>query len=373
MSRRGENITKRKDGRWEARCLIGHENGKAKYKFVYGKTYREAKGKKEDVVKQLYVSKSENKVLLEEVVISFLNQKRLSVKESTYSNYYKMAQKHILIPFGNIAVCEIDRSFIENFILMKYQNGRIDGKGGLSSKTVRDIFSLFRSILQYANRNGWCNENLSQFSLPMLQHEPIQILTKYDQKRLENWAISRLSFSTSGILLSLYTGIRIGELCALQWGDIDLKNNILNIKRTLLRIYDIDSKDSSKTKILIDNPKTKAGIRQIPIPSFISSFLQKLSVGIPLESYFLTGTKDFIEPNLYYNMYQKWLKECSLPHYTFHTLRHTFATNCIEKGIDPKTLSELLGHANVNVTLNRYVHPSMELKRSQIEKLAADF
>ena len=174
--------------------------------------------------------------------------------------------------------------------------------------------------------------------------------------------------SKCGVIISLCTGIRIGELCALQWSDIDTEANIITINKTLQRIPDY--KSANKTKIIIDSPKSKASERQIPIPSLLLEQLESIKTQIKSPNYYvLTSSEKYIEPSNYYVKYKHLLNECGIENHSFHALRHTFATRAIECGMDVKSLSEILGHSDVKVTLARYVHPSMDLKTMNMEKI----
>ena len=207
--------------------------------------------------------------------------------------------------------------------------------------------------------------------MPKIEKEEIEIFSTDEETVITNFAISSNDYQKFGVCLALYTGLRIGELCALQWENIDLDNSLIFVKSTLMRITNTDKKSKQKTKIIIDSPKTLAGKRAIPIPSFLLPKLFELyGENKSNRDFFLTGTTKYIEPSNYYVKYQKWLQEMNLSEHSFHALRHTFATRCVESGFDVKTLSEILGHADVNITLNRYMHSSLDLKRVNMEKLS---
>ena len=167
----------------------------------------------------------------------------------------------------------------------------------------------------------------------------------------------------------MFTGIRIGELCSLKWSDIDLEKNILTVSKTMQRIKKLDG--NTATKILIDSPKSKSSVRKIPLPEFIADILKKLRGNS--DDYVLTGKKLYAEPRTMQYRFSAILKKLSLPKVNFHALRHAFATNCIALGFDVKTLSEILGHSSVEITLNRYVHSSMDRKRACMEVLNRQF
>ncbi|MDO4541159.1 MAG: site-specific integrase, partial [Syntrophomonadaceae bacterium] len=163
------------------------------------------------------------------------------------------------------------------------------------------------------------------------------------------------------------------EICGLRFEDIDLVSGILTVSRTVIRIKVTDEQAATKTRVILDAPKTQSSRRQIPLPAFLIALAaEQCKAAGRTDAYILTGTQDIAEPRTYYRQYQAILEACGLKPHTFHALRHSFATRCVEQGCDPKTLSELLGHANVKITLERYVHPSMRSKRAVVERLAQE-
>lgn len=374
MAKKGENITKRKDGRWEARILVGYnEKGRALYKSLYAKSYSEVKIKKLEYLTLFNMAdeKRDKSSDVFDVVLSlFLQYKKYQVKESTFACYTNIINKHIRPKLGWMKLANIDSVILESFINGKLNNGRIDRLGGLSTKMVKDILTVLSLVLKYANKIGLMNTNQIHYSQPKVEKEEIEIFSIDEEIRITNFAVTNGDYQKFGVCLALYTGLRIGELCALRWKNIDLDNSLIFVKNTLMRITDTDQSSKKKTKIIMDSPKTVAGKRAIPIPSFLLPKLQELYGENKNDNdFFLTGTTKYIEPSNYYVKYKKWLRELNLTDHSFHALRHTFATRCVESGFDIKTLSELLGHADVNITLNRYVHSSMDNKRMNMEKL----
>ncbi len=374
MSRRGENITKRKDGRWEARYVKGYENGKAVYGYLYGKSYAEAKNKKLEAISTLNdarrtVSTESFTTLLD----SFLLQKKYCVKESTYAHYCNLIESHIRPLLGSIKLCDLSTYVIEQFADEKLKNGKIDDSGGLSSKTVKDLLTLIKSILKYGISKEIVPQSIISFSSPKVIKKEIEILSGNDRANLEQFTMNADNIHF-GIYLCLYTGMRIGEVCALQWNDIDLCNSTISVNKTIQRISNSNAdKENRKTKVVIDVPKTEASKRVIPLPFELCQLLTERKHSEYSETnYFLTNSEKYIEPRNYYAKYKEILKKCGVSQYTFHALRHTFATRCIEIGFDPKVLSEILGHTDVKITLDRYVHPSLDRKRNCMELLYAN-
>ena len=371
MSRRGENIWHRKDGRWEARYIKSRVNGRAVYGYVYGKTYKEVKAKQSLKAKEIEKVKPQICTLnMNEVFDLFLKNRKHAIKESTYAKYCRDIDNHLRSYWGHIPLNDINGIMIENFTNHLLNHGNLVSGKGLSTKTVKDIIVLLKSIILYANQRELCAVNTAYIATPKTKKNNIQTLSKKEQEILENYLRTDINLIKLGILLTLYTGLRIGELCALQWKDIDIKNHILHIERTIQRISDTDEKNS--TKIIFDTPKSESSIRNIPIFTGVFRYLMNLFCEEKKsgESFFLTGDESYIEPRNMYRQYKNCLSECGLPPYTFHCLRHTFATRAIECGFDPKSLSEILGHSNVKITLDRYVHPDLELKKSYVELLS---
>ena len=224
MSRKGENIFHRKDGRWEVRYIKDRLiDGKYRYGYVYGKTYLEVKKKRNDILLNLERIKKESrncKYTFNYYIDLWLNSIKFMVKKSTYAHYHSIVKNHIAKELGEIKISCLSSGIIESFINKKFESGRIDHKGGLSNKTVRDIVVVLRQILSYANIN-------INFKLPKLKKKQINILSKEEQKKLEQKIIELNTSYSIGILVSLYTGMRLGEICALKWENIDLKRKTI--------------------------------------------------------------------------------------------------------------------------------------------------
>ena len=229
MARKGENIHKRKDGRWEARVIIHRDfSKKAIYKSIYGKTYLEAKHKKETILKNLSLSQSSNSgenILFESVIVLWLSHVKMKVKPKTYEKYYFLIKKHILPALGNMKLKEFDTQTINKFIYEKSKNGRLDNNGGLSANYIRTITFVITSVIQYINTEKIYPISLGKISLPQKPQSEVQVLSRYEQFKLEEYIQHHKTDRTLGILFSLYTGIRLGELCALTWDDIDFENS----------------------------------------------------------------------------------------------------------------------------------------------------
>ena len=374
MPRKGENIYKRKDGRWEGRYIKSYDNtGRAKYGYVYGKSYREAKQKQHNALVELKDSfeiennqvisyKSNIKTLSDDWLASIKPQ----IKQSTFNKYNNLLASYIVPYLGDIDINNLAVDKLYECCNSLLQKGGKKGSG-LSAKTVSDALSLIRRIVRYAGSQGYntlCTGKELSINQPSKE---ISVLTRSEQDILYQYLYNHQSERNIGILLCLFTGLRIGELCALEWADISLESGTIYVHQNIQRIQ-IKENRKKKTEVVITTPKSQCSIRIIPIPDFIISILK--NADIEHQGYLLTGSKRYLEPRTMENHFHKVLDEISIRHVNFHTLRHTFATRCIEVGFDIKSLSEILGHANVNITLNRYVHPPFQLKKENMERLS---
>ena len=311
------------------------------------------------------------KILYKDWLWYWMQKKKDYIKESTYSNYSNIISNHIIPELGNIKLSNFNNKLIQEYLINKYKTGRLDGNGGLSYKTIRDIIAVVKSSLKYAIKEEMINNINLDFTYPKIGNkDKIYIMPKKDQERLITYIKQNEDTRSLGILLALYSGIRIGELCALQWKDIDFKNNILHINKTLQRIYIKDNKESV-SKIIITNPKTHNAERDIPLNKGFADILKKYQT--ESNNYILSNCDKWIEPRTYRRYFKKCLDKAKIGQINFHGLRHTFATNCIKLGVDYKTVSEILGHANVNITLNLYVHPQMSQKKKCIDLICKNF
>ena len=349
MSKRGENIYKRKDGRWEGRYYQYRSNGKRCYRSVYARSYSDVKQK----LYELKISNSSKhyscNLTVRELFTEWLNAVRLKVKPSTYSCYSMKIQKHILPRFGGMKYSELSVDEIHSFMSEKIESG-------LSAKYVGDIIIVFKSMAKYFSKINGYVDILKNVILPKFEKHTSALINEGQQQILVNFALKEKTSLKTAVMLSSYMGLRIGEVCGLKWSDVDLKNNTIAIKRTVQRIY-----EDGKTHLFIGSPKSKSSIRTIPIPKIIVDILKSdISHN---DVFILSGTEKAVEPRTLQYRFKSLLKKANLPSVKYHSLRHQFATCCIRYGFDVKTLSEILGHSSVEVTLNRYVHSSLDRKK----------
>lgn len=361
MSRRGENIRKRTDGRWEGRYIEKYDiNGKACYRSVYSSSYTELKHKLKEY-KNKKTKPIKYNIRIESLCNEWLLSKEIIIKQSTYMNYHTVINNHIIPYFKNKKVKCLTNESIDLFIAEKAIC--------LSEKTVHDIVTVLKQIIRYAQTKQYIEYFDFNINQPKIQNKDLPVLNKYEHSKLISYIQLTFDINKIGVLLSLFMGIRLGEICALKWEDVNFETGTLRINKTMQRIKNLDTNAENKTKIVIDKPKSQKSIRNIPIPSFILELLKDYKS--EENNYLLTGTKNYIEPRVYQEMFKKYLKQAGIENINFHALRHTFATRAIENEFDVKSLSEILGHSSVKFTLEKYVHPSYEHKRMNMEKLSA--
>lgn len=377
MSRKGSNIYKRKDGRWEGRYILGRkDDNQLVYGYVYAANYHEAKLKLQDAIRiscppidLMRRVKKNDANSLKHVASEWLKSNEPFLKESSYVKYKNLLDSYLLPSLGAYSVYNLTNLIVEQFRNQMLQIGGKEGNG-LSAKTVADLLSLLRSIQRYASART-PDLPCPVHSVSVRQNvSNLQVMSLQEQRTFCNYLIAHLTLPNLGILMCISTGIRIGELCALRWGDISLREKTVYVHQTLQRLQQKNEENigQSRTKIMITEPKSSCSMRIIPLPDWLVELLHLPE--FPPEAFFLTGEKNhFMEPRTMNNHFKRVLEASHTNPINFHSLRHTFATRCIEAGFDIKSLSEILGHANVNITLNRYVHPSMNLKRENMGKL----
>ena len=360
MPRRGENIYKRKDGRWEGRYIRGHSpSGRAEYGYVYANSYRECRTKRQkclDACQKAPVGTSS--LTLDQATERFLADKQDKLKQSTLARYAYMLEHYILPALGVVLVCQLTANQISDFLL------RLQ-KGGLSGKSARDVGVLLKSILRYSAKKLDCTSPGLAVELPAYRRKQIDIFYPDEIQRLAQKIMDKPTTAGIGILLTLNTGLRLGELCALQYKDIDLRNGVLHVSKTVQRI-----RSGDRTCLMVLPPKSDSARRTIPLPGDMAALLKKIIQSHPNgENYLLTGKSAPMEPRTMQYQYRTLLKAAGIPYRNFHVLRHTYASHCVERGVDVKSLSEMLGHADVRTTLQVYVHSSLEHKMRVIQSI----
>lgn len=364
---KGENIFKRKDGRWEARYVKGYElSGKIKYGFCYGKTYKEAKEKvtkcKAAILAGQQVPQAMPRHQFAFYCDEWLRASKGRLKESTWVKYTTILNRHIKPKLGECCTAAITSSLIEAFAQGLTEEG-------MSSKSVKDILVILGSILKYTAKQVPGIVPVTEIVYPKTQKKEVRVLSRDEQQLFVGYLLDDMDTCRFGVLLALFTGIRIGELCALRWRNISLKERTISINATMQRLKQFDLSCEKKTHVVVGTPKTNTSFRIIPMTDFTAELCRKMRAGHP-DDFVLTGTSKYMEPRTLQYRMGKYTKECGLEGVHFHTLRHTFATRCVEVGFEIKSLSEILGHSTTTVTLEKYVHASLELKRSNMTKLS---
>lgn len=360
MPKRGENIYKRKDGRWEGRYIRGRSpSGRAEYGYVYAGSYRECRAKRQkclDACREAPVAASS--LTLNQAAERFLADKQDDLKRSTLARYTYVLKHYILPVFGAVLLSQLTANQISEFLRRLQKNG-------LSGKSARDVGVLLKSILRYSAKKLDCPSPGMTVELPAYRRKQIDIFYPDEIQRFAQMIMDEPTTTGIGILLTLNTGLRLGELCALQYKDIDLRNGVLHVSKTVQRI-----RSGERTCLMVLPPKSDSARRTIPLPGDMAALLQKLVQSHPNgENYLLTGKNVPMEPRTMQYQYRALLKAAGIPYRNFHTLRHTYASRCVERGIDVKSLSEMLGHADVRTTLQVYVHSSLEHKMRVIQSI----
>ncbi|WP_459813178.1 tyrosine-type recombinase/integrase, partial [Hominimerdicola sp. 21CYCFAH17_S] len=294
----------------------------------------------------------------------WLADKRMTVKPSTYNNYKRLLIDHIFADIGDKKYTALDKQYINDYILSLMDSGRKDGKGGLSVSMTRDIIKALRAIAKFAQLEYGLKNICDGITMPRIKKPEAKTLSDGERRKLEKYLLSNQNLTNICIMLCLYTGLRIGELCGLQWKDIDFRRGCLTVCKTVQRI----SLGNGKTVISIDTPKTDSSVRVVYIPLFIIEMLKKFRQKPDI--FVLSNRIKPTEPRTLQHKFKRILNNCKIGDISFHALRHTYATMCVEKQFDIKTLSELLGHSDVKITLNTYVHSSEKLKRKYVKRLA---
>lgn len=296
-----------------------------------------------------------------EISILWKEEKRKLVKLSTISAYAIILENHLLPVFGDCTKA-IDETAVQNFVFDKLN-------AGLNQKTVKDFMIVLKMVYRYGVKIGVMEHRDWDIKYPVSQERNgIEVLSIANQRKLLSFLTENFTFRNLGIMLCLHTGMRIGEVCALQWEDIDITQGIINVRRTIERIYIIEN-DEKRTKLIISTPKTQNSIREIPLSKELIRLLKPLKKVVNNSFYILTNESKPTEPRTYRNYYKSVLQNLKIPLLKFHGLRHSFATRCIESQCDYKTVSVILGHANISTTLNLYVHPNLEQKKRCIDKM----
>lgn len=384
MPRKGENIYKRADGRWEGRYINGRDEltGKARYGYVYARSYNEVKRLKAQA--EVQARRPVNRgVTVEECLARWLEEKRAdpSIHATTLDQYARHINKHLNPTLGAVRLCRLTGEVIHRFRLRQLNSGRLDGTGGLSATVVDTQLLILNSMLGWAVRNG-----LLQAVPEPVDHKRakenrrVRVLDRQEQARLESAV--RMGLETGkqverglylGVMFSLYTGLRVGELGGLQWRDLSMDPPTVSVRHTLQRLTAPEG-SAQKTQVRLGPPKTEASRRSCPMMAALGKLMGEYADGLPKDRVrphdpVFTYRDKPIEPRLFQKFFKRLLEQAGVEDANFHTLRHTFATRCLEKGMDMQSLSELLGHADSTITARRYAHSLVQHKTECLNRL----
>ena len=364
LPKTGENIYKRKDGRWEARFISGRKSdGCAKYTSVYARTYAAAKAKLEERKRMVVPPPVVNcRLTVAELFAWYLAQ--VEIKPSTRARYVFLINHHILPYLGSVFVPALTAAQLTDFLNQKKQNGRLRG-GGLSAKSVRDIGVLIKAALRLASAEYHFYCDALNAKLPAAKQRKIEPFSLGELAQLGKALLPSGNHKDVGILLSANGGLRLGEVCALRVSDIDFRDGTVSIERAVQRV-----RQDEKTKLIIQTPKSEKSVRVIPLPNDMMAYLKKAVSGLSQNAYILTGRTDKpMEPRTYQYYFESVLRRCGIRKRSYHTLRHTFATLALQNGVDVKTVSSMLGHFDAGFTLRTYTHVTRQMQESAAEKM----
>lgn len=302
----------------------------------------------------------ENKKRVNEIIDLWAVDKKQYVKKSTYSAYMLLIENHILPTFGDMN--KIQEAEVQSFVFEKLEVG-------LSQKSIKDILIVLKMVLKFGAKGDLFDYKPFDIKFPtQREKQNIEVLSRTDQKKIMNYVQTHFTFRNLGIYVCLAAGMRIGEICALTWDDINTDTGIISIRRTIQRVYVVEA-GNRHTEVILDTPKTRNSIRDIPMTRELSRILKPIKKVVNKDFFVLTNEAKPTEPRTYRSYFKQFIKALDIPELKFHGLRHSFATRCIESECDYKTVSVLLGHSNITTTLNLYVHPNLEQKKKCIDKM----
>ena len=362
MSKRGENIYKRKDGRWEGRVQTAAPERRRI--SVYGKSYREVRDKMREM--PIYRDTGNGREKISDAVIRWLASKEAVLKPSSVVKYRHLAHRYILPFWGKKCIGDLHRDALAVFV-RSLTAGQPGTGVVLSHGTAWDVLMILEKSVRFSGSREFIIDK-SDLAGTRGGHRRV-VLSEAEQHRLERYLLTDTDEKKLGLLLCLYTGLRIGEICAMRWGNIHLSEKTMSVTATMQRLQRTDATAGKRTIVMETAPKSRGSQRVLPIADFLIGHLRARENVSPT-AYLLTGSERYIEPRSYENFYKSALSASGIPRNNFHTLRHTFATRCVECGVDIRTVSELLGHSTTKMTLDFYVHPTMNTKKNSIRRLS---
>ena len=301
-----------------------------------------------------------NNCTFREAAVLWAQEKKMYVKKSSFAAYSLILSNHLIPAFGDME--DIREEDVQKFILEKLDSGR-------GSKTVKDMLIVLKMVMKYAAKHEYMPYRQVEARFPTgRERTELPVLCRADQKRMMKYMTDNFSFRNLGVYICLSAGLRIGELCALKWENLDVVRGVIVVEKTIQRVYFVDDGERH-TELLIDTPKSANSIREIPMTKELLRMVKPFRKIVNPSYFILTNSSRPTEPRTYRNYYKKLITEIGIPPLKFHGLRHSFATRCIEGRCDYKTVSVLLGHSNISTTLNLYVHPNIDQKKRCVEQM----
>lgn len=386
MAKKGNNegsIYKDKQGRWRGQVTLPSADGKIKKKYFYGKTKKEVTEKVNELLNQIrtntYIEPC--KMTLYEWLCTWLETYNSDIRMTTKVNYDTYVHKHIKNSIGGYKLCELNTLIIQQFYIDKSKNGRIDGAGSLSPKTLRNLHNMLHKALNQAVYLDMIQKNPTDFAvLPKSQKKEMRYFTIEEQKRLQE--VIKGHRLEMAVLLDLYTGMRQGELLGLTWKNVHIDldgQSYIKITQTLNRIKNPDSTSEHKTILAVNQPKTSHSVRTIPLLPEIAEHLARHRLMQenyhqqndypPSEFVFTSTTGTPIEPRDFQRDFKKILQKNNIREVNVHGIRHTYAVRALESGMSVKTLSAILGHSSTAFTMDVYGHVTEEFKHDEVSRM----
>lgn len=366
MARHGENIYKRKDGRYEGRYVIGKTmSGKTRFGYVYARQYSDVRkallDKKAEQLRSMNRPAAQRITLAKWMDYWMENDLLGSVKESSYQVYRRQIDRHLLPALGRFDLSELTPGVV-------YEFARKMESSGMAASTVKGVYRLLAASMRFAQEEGILFKNpCKKIRVQDAEYAEQRVLSRQEQEMLHALPEAQEDLPT---MLGLYTGMRLGEICALKWSDIDWERQTITVRRTAQRVARAHNGGAGKTFLMIGTPKSRRSQRVLPVPAFL---LEKLKKRMTIETaeYVFGVSNRAAEPRTIQRHFQRLMKKLCIAGAHFHTLRHSFATRLLELGVDVKTVSALLGHSSTKTTLDVYAHSLLDRQRSAMELLAA--